>query len=389
MGTDTNKHYQIAKYMKNFECIGKDCIDSCCIGWNIEIDKNTYKKYQSSSNKDIRNLSEKYLIKKNENSEINYGKLENLNNSCPFLNQDKLCKAYNLLGKESLSIGCSTYPRIIKNFDNENFIACEMSCPEMARLCLNNKNLKVEKLDKDNLVNIFNSRNIHTFNILKRISDKESQFIEKVLIELKRTNSFFKTLCKIIELHIKLFGGNAMLKDQLKSVNEKIKVEDQLIKIKVLATICFSDTSTNSRYDRLCKQAKEQSEFLYKSEIEFKERFLFVYKNKFKRFAKENDLIFKNFFMNEFLKNIEKIQLSKTSFYDLIREILCLLELSNFLLICSLFGNKKKLNIDDFVNVISAVTKKVQSSKEKTKLLIEFFRKIDNDNLYKRLIDFI
>ena len=45
MGTDTNKHYQIPKYMKNFECIGKDCIDSCCVGWNIQIDKNTYKKY--------------------------------------------------------------------------------------------------------------------------------------------------------------------------------------------------------------------------------------------------------------------------------------------------------------------------------------------------------
>ena len=33
----------IPQYFKNFTCIGSDCEDSCCIGWRVDIDHNTYK----------------------------------------------------------------------------------------------------------------------------------------------------------------------------------------------------------------------------------------------------------------------------------------------------------------------------------------------------------
>ena len=33
-------------YYDDFKCIANDCIDSCCIGWQINIDENTYKKYK-------------------------------------------------------------------------------------------------------------------------------------------------------------------------------------------------------------------------------------------------------------------------------------------------------------------------------------------------------
>ena len=33
-------------YYDDFKCIANKCIDSCCIGWQINIDEKTYKKYK-------------------------------------------------------------------------------------------------------------------------------------------------------------------------------------------------------------------------------------------------------------------------------------------------------------------------------------------------------
>ena len=51
MTLEVTQEYFIPEYMLDFKCIGKDCIDSCCVGWNIEIDKKTFEKYKNSSNK--------------------------------------------------------------------------------------------------------------------------------------------------------------------------------------------------------------------------------------------------------------------------------------------------------------------------------------------------
>ena len=37
----------IPKYMTQFKCIGGACEDNCCIGWDVDIDKNTYLKYKN------------------------------------------------------------------------------------------------------------------------------------------------------------------------------------------------------------------------------------------------------------------------------------------------------------------------------------------------------
>ncbi len=29
-------------YLKEFKCIGGECEDSCCIGWDVDIDKFTF-----------------------------------------------------------------------------------------------------------------------------------------------------------------------------------------------------------------------------------------------------------------------------------------------------------------------------------------------------------
>ncbi len=123
----------------------------CCTGWRIDIDKETYKNYINSSEKKINIISKQYLLKNDTKTNLSYASVQNKNRLCPFLADNKSCDAYNILGKENLSIGCSTYPRVVKKLGNLSFIAGELSCPEISKLCLSTPKIKINKLKKNDL----------------------------------------------------------------------------------------------------------------------------------------------------------------------------------------------------------------------------------------------
>ena len=382
---ELNQDYFVPEYMQDFECIGKDCIDSCCIGWNVEIDKKTFKKYENSQNKKIKLISKKFLVKTNSNSDILYGKLADHNNCCPFLSDEKLCNAYSLLGKENLSIGCSTYPRVIKKFSKIGFIAGDLSCPEIARLCLNKSNLKIKNVKQNKLSNIFNSKNIFSLEISKKIPDKILDFIEETFSQINLHNTLFEALEQIIVSYEEIYP-NRNSKSFSKSQNKKIKDNSLHFETKILANICFSNLTSQSRYTTICKISANKSKYFQISESEFVEKFINTYRTRFSEFKEKNEFIFKNFFINEFIKNIEGLISSKDFFDDLIREVILFLSLTNFLLVCQLFEENKKLTINSYVEILSAVIKKIQSSHQK-KNIKSFLKKLDNNNLFKRLVD--
>ena len=41
-------------YLKEFKCIGGECKDSCCIGWDIDIDKITFRQYYKVQDKEMK-----------------------------------------------------------------------------------------------------------------------------------------------------------------------------------------------------------------------------------------------------------------------------------------------------------------------------------------------
>ena len=265
MTLEVTQEYFIPEYMLDFKCIGKDCIDSCCVGWNIEIDKKTFKKYKNSSNKKIKLISQKHLVKRNLSSNVAYGRLQNYKNCCPLLSEEKLCNAYNLLGKESLSIGCSTFPRNIKIFDKIGFIAGELSCPEIARLCLNKSDFKISKLTKKNLSNIFNSNNVHSFEISKDLSNKNLKFIKKTLTQINRKNSLFDIIKKIIFTFYEIYKVKHSIKTSSEKENKKIRESNLLINASIFAKLCFRNLENNSRYKKICKKSAIKSKYFEKS----------------------------------------------------------------------------------------------------------------------------
>ena len=390
MVMNNNEIFLTPDYMINFKCIGKDCMDSCCTGWNIEIDKETYKNYINSSEKKINSISKKYIVKNSSEANLSYAKVKNKNQSCPFLADNKSCEAYNILGKENLSIGCSTYPRVVKKLGNFRFIAGELSCPEISKLCLSKPDIKLNKLKKNELKNIFNSNKIHTYDIPKDLPDKIRDFFEMVFIKLSNKETFFKNLEEIIlyfyniNNKFNLFSkSNSFLLEK-----EKLKESNLLMQSNFLPKMFFKKNLANhSRFLRICIEAAEKSKYFELTENDFKNIYIYNYKNKLTNFINDNNFIYKNFFLNEFIRNIESFQLSADDFDNFIREFLFKINISNFLIICLAFEENKKITLNDYIKVISAISKTFQNSKEKNMIIINFFKKLDKNNLFLRLFD--
>lgn len=132
----------IPSYVLDFKCIGGECEDSCCIGWDIDIDKLTFRKYFRSKNTEMKKEFSKYVYINEacDSEDVDYGRVRIKSNKwCPFLNDKKLCDIYTNLGEDYLSNVCYSYPRIYNILDDVYEMSLFMSCPEAVRQLMKNK----------------------------------------------------------------------------------------------------------------------------------------------------------------------------------------------------------------------------------------------------------
>jgi lysine-N-methylase len=125
-------------YYETFRCVGAACEDTCCRGWRIPVDKETYEKYQACSHPVLgAKLHGLVNISPGSASDESYAEIRLNTNACPFL-AEGLCEIQNTLGEEYLSKNCATYPRVMYSVDGVLERSLDLSCPEAARLALTN-----------------------------------------------------------------------------------------------------------------------------------------------------------------------------------------------------------------------------------------------------------
>ncbi len=123
-------------FFSQFKCVGSDCIEHCCKGWEIELDKPTVTRYMESENIEIRNIAVDKILT-TQASYASWGKIQlQSNENCSFLDKDRLCKVHKSLGEPALSTTCALYPRIYASYKYEIRSNLTLSCPEAARLLL-------------------------------------------------------------------------------------------------------------------------------------------------------------------------------------------------------------------------------------------------------------
>lgn len=129
-------------YTEEFECIGGKCEDTCCRGWHIYLNKKIYKLY-NKLNVEKLNVKVDKVIKRNRKckSDCQYGEIIlDKNRRCPFLSKENLCDIYINFGQDKMSDVCAIYPRSYNKVDNVIEKTLTLSCPEVAKRALLNKN---------------------------------------------------------------------------------------------------------------------------------------------------------------------------------------------------------------------------------------------------------
>lgn len=122
---------RVPEYYKDFECIGGECIDTCCAGWEVDVDKKSsayYKSVEGEFGDRLRSMLVDYPV------EDRFILQENAR--CPFLNNKNLCDIYSELGRDKLCETCTNFPRHITEFGNTREIGISLSCPVAAELIM-------------------------------------------------------------------------------------------------------------------------------------------------------------------------------------------------------------------------------------------------------------
>ncbi len=134
-------------YAESFRCIGPTCEDNCCSqDWRVEIDRDTYQKYQTLPAGPLHSLIDSAVFlspeDRNEATPDNFAQISvSTASPCPMLSNERLCRIHQELGGSYLPKVCSGYPRRILTIENVDETPLSLSCPEAARLVLLNPHL--------------------------------------------------------------------------------------------------------------------------------------------------------------------------------------------------------------------------------------------------------
>lgn len=117
-------------YYNRFRCIASLCPDSCCQGWEIQVDEASASRYLALPGplgdrlrQVLRRDDEEYWM-------------ENIQGRCPMWRQDGLCRIQSELGEAALCQTCRSFPRLRHDYGDFVELGLELSCPEAARLIL-------------------------------------------------------------------------------------------------------------------------------------------------------------------------------------------------------------------------------------------------------------
>lgn len=118
------------KYYSSFTCIADRCRHSCCIGWEIDIDENTMKRYSELDHPygtAVRNSI--------DYSEPPHFRL-NPDDRCPHLDGRGLCRIISEIGEDHLCDICREHPRFYNVCARGRFVGLGLSCEEACRIIL-------------------------------------------------------------------------------------------------------------------------------------------------------------------------------------------------------------------------------------------------------------
>lgn len=117
-------------YYKKFSCIADKCTHSCCIGWEIDIDRDTMDKYASVPHGYGKQIRDSIDVTDTPHFRLTDGE------RCPHLDQQGLCRIISNLGEAYLCDICREHPRFYNDTSRGREVGLGMACEEACRIIL-------------------------------------------------------------------------------------------------------------------------------------------------------------------------------------------------------------------------------------------------------------
>lgn len=225
-------------YYKNFKCIANLCPDSCCQGWDVVVDEESEKYYNSLEGEFADKIKE---VTETDDDGDRIFTLED--KKCPFWNENELCDIYINLGEEHLCKTCKKFPRITMDYDSFTEYTLSLACPEAAKMILSE--------DFIFPFSNYNLKNSEYHPYLMRLLLNARKMSYDIITE--KGVSFRKRLKKLI-------GYNVAVQDKLFSKKEAESFNED---IKFIYDIHANLEFINEDYSKTIKKAYEypQSSF--------------------------------------------------------------------------------------------------------------------------------
>ena len=186
-------------YYKDFRCIAGACTDTCCAGWDVDVDKNSYKYYKTVKGAFGKRL--KSVMVPSQDGECTFTLKEG--GRCPFLNDDNLCDLYIELGEDKLCETCAEFPRFINDYGNIREIGIAPSCKTAGELMFSYKDeLTFDTVEDNSLTLEPNDIDAYTYMQLRQarivafgiISDRDISIFERLMLYLNYAKRIQKHL---------------------------------------------------------------------------------------------------------------------------------------------------------------------------------------------------
>lgn len=194
-------------YYKKFYCIADECKHSCCIGWEIDIDENTFEKYSSVQGDFGKRLKENIKI----HDDVACFKL-GVDERCPFLNEKNLCDIILNLGEDALCQICNDHPRFRNFYESATEIGLGLCCEAAAEIIISqNEKVTFEIIDDEGIIDNF--------------TEEENEFIEfrNELFEILQNRN--ESVSFRINEFLKLCNANSFKMDKTETVDFLLELE--------------------------------------------------------------------------------------------------------------------------------------------------------------------
>lgn len=384
-------------YYGDFKCIANKCIDSCCIGWRVDIDKKSYKKYKKVNGEFSKKINESIVRNRSANTDLQYGKMKLNNNRCKMLNEDNLCDLYVILGENYLCNTCKMYPREIKKYGDVYERNLSMSCPEVARYIINMKeqfsfNMEEENLSELDKNYIFNNKQDEKlYNLLWESRILAMEVIQFKEIDLWKRIVFLKLIVDKVQNRIDESNYNNYLEllNILRSEITNINVINSLdkipmifdIKLKFIQSVLqarYNQGTNNEKYINLIEEYNELFEQVNSDEnilelIEKKE-------NEFNNYLKEKQNILENLLIYLIYKYFMEALNTKDVNKAVTKIIINYVMIKTFLL-ARYNKNNKELKEEDFVEIFYVFSRAVEHNSMFLNELYKNIKEAGYDNI--------